>query len=1048
MRAILRGIFAYVILITAAVAALAQEGALATDVSESSPSVPVIHTGALARLNGLLVSKIQLVNDAPNASEDRYRLDEQRLLDQIKQKTGQPADESKLRDDLRYLFASGKFTQISLDAARSGNQVVLTFHTLPRYFVGVVYMTGSPPHTSAARLIDSTKLQLGEAFTQAKLNYAVQRITRTLAENGWHQAKVDTKLEPNADTQQEQISFLILRGEQARIGAVDFSGDSGYTKKELLKISKLKPGNHVSTTALDRATKRLRKKLLKENRLEARVEISKQDYDAATNTVNYVFTLDRGPRVEVAIEGARLSRRKLKKYVPIYEENAVDDDLLNEGRRNLRDYFQTQGYFDVKVQYDQKQGNARDNIVYQIDRGDRHKVVKVEIKGNKYFQTEDLRERMAVQPADILLRRGIFSQTNLTHDITAIENLYKANGFANVKVTSEVVDNYEDKLGDIDVILHIDEGVQVRIASLDLQGVTLGSMKEIRNLLSDAEPGQPYSPANIASDRDTVLNYYYNNGFLKARLRTTSTPTRDDPNRVDLVIRIEEGSQVFVDRTLLYGLEHTRRKTVERNIEIVEGQPVNQSEMLDTQRKLYDLSLFNEVEQAIQNPDGAALYKNVLLNVLEARRYTFTYGLGFEAQTGQVNNNGCQRLLNGHFTSGCNPNGNFGFSPRVEFDVSRINLGGTDRSISLKSHYGRLQKRGLVTYTSPDLFSHPSLTFTATIFYDNTQDVLTFSAKRLEGQVAVRQQLTKAIGIQYRYAYRRVTVEQLNITPDQVPLLSLPVNVGIPGVVLVRDTRDDPLDSMKGTYNTVDLSLSDTKFGSRCTGSLISGQDQNSPTGCPDPSFSRIFFQNSTYYPFGKADRKWVLARSISLGSETPFGFLGGQVPLAERFYAGGSNSHRGFAINQAGPRDSTTGFPVGGAGDFLNSVELRTPPLGLPLVGNNLSAVLFHDFGNVFDTTGHMLSNIFNFSQPDKTACRANQTTPCNFNYSSNAIGSGLRYRTPIGPVRVDFGYNLNPPLYHRTVVDPSDPTGVRTLFETTHTSRFNVFFSIGQTF
>lgn len=1036
----MRGIFAYVFLITAAVATLAQQAALGTDGSDTIPPAPVIHTGALAHLNGLLVSNVQLVNDAPNASQDKYRLDEQRLLSQLTQKTGQPADETKLRDDLRHLFATGKFTQISLDASRTGDQVVLTYHTLPRYFVGEVYMSGSPPHISAARLIDSTKLQLGEAFTQTKLDYGVERITRTLAENGWHQAKVETKLELDADTQQEQINFRIMRGEQARVGSIEFTGDSGYSKEELLKISKLKPGNRVTTAALDRATKRIRNKLLKQKRLQAQVQISKQEYDAETNTVNYLFTVDRGPRVDVVTEGAKLSKRKLKKYVPIYEENAVDDDLLNEGRRNLRDYFQTEGYFNVKVQYDQKQNNDRDNIVYQIDRGDRHKVVKVEIKGNKYFETEDLRERMAVQPADLFLRRGIYSQANLAHDIAAIEELYKSNGFAYVKVTSEVVDNYQDKQGDIDVILHIEEGAQVRIASLDVQGVTLGSMKEIHNLLSDAGPGQPYSPANIAVDRDTVLNYYYNNGFLKARFRTTSTPTKDDPNRVDLAIRIEEGPQVFVDRTLLYGLEHTRQKTVESKIETVDGQPVNQSEMLDTQRKLYDLSLFNEVDQAIQNPDGAALYKNVLLHVQEAKRYTFTYGLGFEAQTGQVNSGGCN--------SSCNPNGSFGFSPRVEFDVSRINLGGTDQSITLKSHYGRLQKRGLLAYTNPDLFSHPTLTFTATILYDNTQDVLTFSAERLEGQVAVRQQLTRATSLQYRFAYRRVSVSQLNITPDQVPLLSLPVNVGMPGVAVVRDTRDDPLDSKKGTYNTLDLALSSTKFGSRCAGSLIPGQDQIGPSGCPDPSFSRIFFQNSTYYAFGKTNRKWVLARSISLGSETPFGFLGGQVPLAERFYAGGSNSHRGFAINQAGPRDSTTGFPVGGAGDFLNSVELRTPPIGLPLIGNNLSAVMFHEFGNVFDTTGHMLSNIFNFSQPDKTACKTNQTAPCNFNYSSNAIGSGLRYRTPIGPVRVDFGYNLNPPLYHRTVADPNDPTGVHTLFETTHTSRFNVFFSIGQTF
>ncbi|HEY0565164.1 MAG TPA: BamA/TamA family outer membrane protein, partial [Terriglobales bacterium] len=153
-----------------------------------------------------------------------------------------------------------------------------------------------------------------------------------------------------------------------------------------------------------------------------------------------------------------------------------------------------------------------------------------------------------------------------------------------------------------------------------------------------------------------------------------------------------------------------------------------------------------------------------------------------------------------------------------------------------------------------------------------------------------------------------------------------------------------------------------------------------------------------------------------------------------------------GFAINQAGPRDSSTGFPIGGNAEFINSFELRTPAIGLPYVGENLSAVLFHDLGNVFDNTNRLFNGIFRFHQPNQEQCRTDPNSACNFNFSSNAIGAGVRYRTPIGPVRVDFGYNLNPPLYHRTVTDPQDPN--QTVFETTHTQRLNVFFSIGQTF
>ena len=1027
----------------------AQQGAVGANVGQAPPPIPEIRTGALIGLNGLGIRRISIRNDAANAAEDHYAKDDQRLLERLSQKPGQKADASKLRDDLRSLYASGKYTQISVEGVRGpDNSVDLTYHVLPQYFVGQVFVTGTPQHTSADRLINSTKLQLGEPVKNADLDYAVQRIRTALAENGWHEPQVTYETVENADTQQEQVTFRIVRGTQARIGTVTFKGDSGYSQKELEKITKLHPGHKITGNTVDRALTRLRNKMQKQDRLESQVAMAEQKYDSAKNIVDYTLEVNRGPKVSVKVEGAKIRKGKLKKVIPVYEENAVDEDLLNEGRRNLRDIMQTKGYFDASVAVAREQKKAdQSEIIFQIDKGDRHKIAKVEIVGNKYFRYDDLRERMAIQPADLLLRQGLFSQSNLTHDVNAIENLYKANGFANVKVTPEIVDNYGGKNGSLDVRFHVNEGTQVRITALDVQGVTLGSPQEVRLLLSDALPGQPYSPANIATDRDAVVNYYYRNGFPRMRFETSSKPTAGDPNLVDVVVKITEGEQIFIDRTLISGLHFTRPTTVDRKVTFSDGQPLDQTALLNTQRGLYDLSLFNEVDEAVQNPRGNAAYKNVIVNLQEARRYTFTYGLGFEAQTGAVNNNGCQHLPGQKISSNCNPNGNFGFSPRASFEVSRINLRGTDQSITFKGHYGRLQKRALLSYTDPNMFNRPPFTFTATIYYDDTQDVLTFSSKRLEGQLQVKQQYSKAISFVYRYAYRRVEVNQLNITPDQVPLLSLPVNVGMPGFTFVRDTRDDPLDSHRGTYNTADLGLSATAFGSRCTGTLI-GPDPTSPEGCPDPNFSRIYVQNTSYYMFGKTNRKWVLARTTVIGSESPFGKLGGQVPLAERFYSGGSNSHRGFAINQAGPRDNTTGYPIGGQADFLNSVELRTPPIVAPIVNDNLSAVFFHDMGNAFDTTGHMFSSLFRFSQPHQTACATQPNVACDFNYNANAIGVGLRYRTPIGPIRVDFGFNLNPPLYHRTVVDPSDPTGNTTVFQTTHTNRFIVFFSIGQAY
>src|SRR6201999_4078966 len=127
----------------------------------------------------------------------------------------------------------------------------------------------------------------------------------------------------------------------------------------------------------------------KQNRLESQIAVADRSYHEDSNTLDYKFRIERGPTVQVTQEGAGISNGKLKKLVPIYEENAVDTDLLNEGRRNIRDYLQTQGYFDAKVNFSEDYTQQRDhlNVIYDVDRGEKHEVVKVDfaIKPGMYI---------------------------------------------------------------------------------------------------------------------------------------------------------------------------------------------------------------------------------------------------------------------------------------------------------------------------------------------------------------------------------------------------------------------------------------------------------------------------------------------------------------------------------------------------------------------------------------------------------------------------------------------------------------------------------------
>lgn len=955
----------------------------------------------LSSLQGLKVVSIQI--NCPAVEHPEW------LLDLLPQKVNEPLNKYKVRQSVQALYDTGRFSELQVEAARNQqNEVALTFSARENYFFGALRAQGAPSPPSDNQLVNASKLALGEQFTDEKIKIALQSMQRALQENGYYQATLQPFYEWDSLTQQVKVLFSINKGKPARVGTVSVTGSPGMSGEEVRRVAKLHPGDRVTAARLSRALRELRKHYQHEQRLEAQVTLTERLYHPETNLLDYTFDITGGPVVDVKVEGAKLRKGKIKKLVPVYEENAVDQDLLNEGARNIRDYFQTQGYFDVEVGVKEKQVSDTDrrDVIYTIERNQRHKFVELVINGNKYFRREDIRERMQMQPAGGLLLHGLFSQSMLARDVQSIQTLYVNNGFLQAKVTPQVIDNYQGKEGQIEVTLNIDEGPQTTVGKLTIEGNAAIPTDEIRNLIAATE-GQPYSDSTVINDQTEVMDAYYNRGFPNVRFDYTTQAEPGDPTKVDVSYKITEGAQIFVDRLLISGLHYTRPFVVEREMQLKSGDPVSQQKMLDSQRRLYDMGIFNEVDMAVQNPDGEATHKNINFDFSEGKRYNFNYGAGLEVQTGQP-------------AGTTNPQGKTGASPRVSFDITRLNFRGRDHTITFKSRYGNLEKLALIGYQAPRWFDSEDLNLNFTTFYEQTNNVKTFTAKRLEGSAEIRQNLDKATTLSYRLIYRRVSTANLVIDPNLVPLFSQPVRVGMPDFAYVRDTRDNPIESRKGSFNSFDSGVASGVFGS-------------------ETNFSRVVLQNSTYYQFHK--RRWVFARSTRIGVEQPFGKTD-FAPLPERFFAGGSTSHRGFGIDQAGPRDLTTGFPLGGEAMFINNLEVRTPPLPLPWVGNNVSAVVFHDFGNVFSTASDMVNSFKNLTQPNRSACLNPVLQTCNFNYMSQAVGAGIRYRTPVGPVSFDLGYNLNPPAFPISA-PPAPATPSSQVLK-----HFNFFFNIGQTF
>ena len=986
--------------------------------------------------------------------------DREHLLDLLPQKAGNPLERDGVRDSIRALYATGRFADIQAEVTPSGGGVVLTFVTLANFFVGAVQVEGAPSRPTATQIVNASKLQLGELYTQEKLNRAVDNIRQIMKENGYYRAEVTASDKPNTTNQQIDIVFHIAPGSQAHVGEIKVTGTSQLSADTVQGIAHMDPGDRMTASRVSDALRRLRKRFQKQNRALAQVSIAEQTYHPQSNAVDFTFQIDPGPVVLITTQGFRVSRGVLKREIPVYEENAVDDDLLNEGQRNLLNYLQTKGHFDAKVDIKKESDEKTLRIIYVIDAGPLHKLALVQITGNKNFlDTAKLRSYLQIQPARRFLSHGRYSEALLKADVATLEGLYRSNGFRQVQIKTEVDDNYEGTPNKLAVHINIEEGERTEVGQVRVVGNQKIKSSDLPEL--SVQSGQPYSEQDLANDRDRILNYYFNNGFPNASLEIASAPSASDPNRVDVIYTIKEGEGFTVDQVWVAGTEHTRGYVVQREVEVHPKDALSQQDLLNTQTRLYNLGIFSQVDTAVQNPEGTDPQKNVLVQVREAKRYTFTYGLGLEFQTGQPSGTTA-------------PQGTTGVSPRVEFDVTRLNFGGRNQTVTFQSHVGTLQQRGLISYTIPKVLNSDKWKLIYTIFYDNSLDVATFTSQRLEGKIDLRQQIGSAgtepgtrpgpSSITYRFDFRRVKASNFaeGFSPGQIALLSLPARVGGPGFTFIRDKRDNPLESTKGNYFTLDGFAASSYFGS-------------------EADFGRALAQNSTYQAFGgkgKAGHQYVFARSTSIGLQQPFNGTkilppgscplnaAGEptctdirtIPLPEQFFAGGGNSHRGFGLNQAGPRDPNSGFPVGGTALFVNNLELRFPQTSLPYLGEGFGFAIFHDMGNVFTAPHDMLKGLLRWHQTHPSQCLSGGTTNTQcytefnnsgYDYTSHAVGVGLRYKTPIGPLRFDFGYNLNPTRYFQTVTTTDPVTNVTTSTLTTQGLRhFNVFFSIGQPF
>lgn len=900
------------------------------------------------------------------------------------QQAQQPFDQAKVEASATAIKAACKCQDVRIDVEPEAKGLSVLFVLEPAVYYGIFQFPGAE-RFPYSRLVQAANYRTQAPYNASQVERDRQRLLLFFQQEGYFKAKVTTELNQDRQHGVVNVVFHSDLGKKAKFGAIEIDGLPPPKASDLqhrlttlltrLRGAAIRPGKTYNHSTLNKAINYLQGRLQKEGFLAAQVKLAGAEYHADTNRADIHFDVNPGAKTHVQIAGAHLWPWTKKDLLPEYQGVGVDEETVQEGQRALASYYQAKGYFDVKVD-SHMSGNAKlRTVVYRVTKGKKHKVSDVHLRGEKQLKADDLMPHIAVEKKHFF-SHGKYSDELVRTSVKNLKAVYQSQGFSSVQVTSSVVDHGRT----IEVTFHVTEGPRDVVQALKIEGANTFPESEFAPHGLKVGAGQPYSQVNVQADRANIVANYLRAGYLTSSFReTASEVSKNDPHHINVVYHIYEGPRVFAGDILTLGRVHTQQRLINLDIaNLKPDKPLTETNLLTAGSNLYNhTGVFDWAEVDPKSQIIKQTSEDVLVKVHEAKRNEFTYGFGFE-----VINRG------GSIPSGtvALPNlppvglpSNFKTSqvtfwgPRGTVQYTRNNLRGKGEQLSLTAFAGRLDQRGSIYYIDPN-FRWSNWKSTASFTVERNEENPIFSSQQEIASYQIQRYIDHArknlFFIRYSFSQTdltRILIQALVPTADQHVRLS-----GF-GANLTRDTRDNILDAHKGVLNSLEVDLNSSKLGSNVDFAKLTSQ--------------AAFYKEKFHHI--------VWADSIRIGLAQPL--LNSRVPLSEAFFTGGGDSLRGFPLDGAGPQRNVEvcssgepspcpqiNVPQGGNELLVINSEARIPLS----IKKGLSIVPFYDGGNVFPRIGfHDFTSLY-----------------------TNNVGIGLRYSTPVGPIRFDVGHNLNP--------------------------------------
>jgi outer membrane protein insertion porin family len=786
-----------------------------------------------------------------------------------------------------------------------------------------------------------------------------------------------------SDDDRESL-FTIRVREKDIVDEVEIEGAKRLSEKIIEESLDLKIGDPVRYEQFEAIKNKVREAVKKKGYPEAEIliEVVKT---RKPHRVKIIAEVNEGN--PVLIRRIEISGRTYKEVKPLMKTSvgrAYDSVILESDINRLKAHYKKIGYLKPRVGPYSFEGGT---LYLTVEPG---RWLQIKINGNEIIKDKKL---LPLMP---FFESGDVSDGQIDEAISEMLALYHERGYAFTKI-APIIRKDNDK---IYLSFYVDEGNKIKVETITFSGTTV-PLNRLKEIMSTKE-GSVYNPDSLPSDVEAVREFFIALGYMEVSVKEPEVEIDDREARINMWI--VQGNRIDFSEIEIEGAISVPEELLHNALGIKKGDPYNELDITDARRNL--LNVYKDSGYLDVKVDVTRLLKedgaHVVFKVNEGSRFYFgkTVVTGnrsvklkaikreFKHREGQpfdysLLSKTRQGLYKLNLFSSVDINTlekegekvdviinlkeakagiiefGFGYGQYEQFrgflDISYRNLFGMNRSATFRTEQSSLASRYLINYREPRLFGWKIESRTFYLIEDRKEKnidtgEIRYRIERKTAGTGVERQITKRtrVGLYYEYSIVDTEVEDPAVTLLREDVGTLAIGSLSPSIIF--DTRDNPFDPQRGVFAGLTL-----KAASK---SLLSETD-----------FVRYTVHGSGYL---RLTRRLVAALSLR-GGAAGVGGNTDELPLVERFFLGGRNTVRGFNQDEIGS-------PTGGNAFLLGNVELRTK------ISKRWRIVGFLDAGNVWLNT--------------------EDVAPGELRYTA---GAGLQYNTPVGPIRLDYGYKLD---------------------------------------